>query len=80
MITDVSLRLIYLIVDGFLSWLIELLVLRHEVAVLGRTNPKPCLAGLGRPRTVRRADPTPPRGAAQSPLPGGGATAGSWPG
>jgi hypothetical protein len=43
MITDVSLRLLYLIVDRFLSWLvlpgrasssknIELLVLRHEVA------------------------------------------------
>jgi putative transposase len=54
MITDVSLRLIYLIVDRFLGWLmllgratsskdIELLVLRHEVAVLRRTNPKPCL-------------------------------------
>ena len=54
MITDVSLRLLYLIVDRFLSWLmlrgratsskdIELLVLRHEVAVLRRTNPKPCL-------------------------------------
>src|SRR5215217_3270791 len=53
MITDVSLRLLYLIVDRFLSWLmllgratsskdIELLVLRHEVAVLRRTNPKPC--------------------------------------
>jgi putative transposase len=54
MITDVSLRLLYLIVDRFLSWLtllgratsskdIELLVLRHEVAVLRRTNPKPRL-------------------------------------
>jgi putative transposase len=54
MITDVSLRLIYLIVDRFLGWLmllgratsskdIELLVLRHEVAVLRRTNPKPRL-------------------------------------
>jgi hypothetical protein len=54
MITDVSLRLLYLIVDRFLSWLmllgratsskdIELLVLRHEVAVLRRTNPTPRL-------------------------------------
>jgi putative transposase len=54
MITDVSLRLLYLIVDRFLRWLmllgratsskdIELLVLRHEVAVLRRTNPKPRL-------------------------------------
>ncbi len=49
-----SLRLLYLIFDRFLSWLmllgrassskdVELLVLRHEVAVLRRTNPKPRL-------------------------------------
>jgi putative transposase len=54
MITDVSLRLLYLILDRFLSWLtllgratsskdIELVVLRHEVAVLRRTNPRPRL-------------------------------------
>ena len=54
MIKDVSLRLLYLILIGLLSWLallgrassskdIELLVLRHEVAVLRRTNPKPRL-------------------------------------
>jgi putative transposase len=54
MITAVSLRLLYLILMGLLSWLallgratsskdIELLVLRHEVAVLRRTNPKPRL-------------------------------------
>jgi putative transposase len=47
----VPLRLLYLIVDRSLSWLtllggttsskdIELLVLRHEVAVLRRTNPR----------------------------------------
>jgi uncharacterized protein GlcG (DUF336 family) len=53
MITAVSLRLLYLIFDRFLSWLmalgrtslskdIELLVLRHEVAVLRRTNPRSC--------------------------------------
>jgi hypothetical protein len=51
---DVSLRLLYLIFDRLLSWLtllgraasskdIELLVLRHEVAVLRRTNPRPRL-------------------------------------
>ena len=54
MIADVSLRLLYLIFSRLLSWLtllgrassskdIELLVLRHEVAVLRRTNPKPRL-------------------------------------
>jgi hypothetical protein len=53
-IAGVSLRLVYLIFDGLLNWLtllgrasaskdIELLVLRHEVAVLRRTNPRPCL-------------------------------------
>jgi putative transposase len=47
----VSLRLLYLIFGQLLSWLtllgrttsskdIELLVLRHEVAVLRRTNPR----------------------------------------
>ena len=50
----VSLRLLYLIFGQLLSWLtllgrtisskdIELLVLRHEVAVLRRANPKPRL-------------------------------------
>ena len=54
MIANVSLRLLYLIFNGLLHWLtllgsgssskaIELLVLRHEVAVLRRTNPKPRL-------------------------------------
>ena len=50
----VSLRLLYLIFDRLLNWLlllgrtssaknIELLVLRHEVAILRRTNPRPRL-------------------------------------
>ena len=54
MIIAVSLRLVYLIFDRLLHWLlllgrtssskdIELLVLRHEVAVLRRTNAKPRL-------------------------------------
>src|SRR6187455_261161 len=54
MIAEVSLRLLYLIFSRLLSWVtllrrassskdIELLVLRHEVAVLRRTNPKPRL-------------------------------------
>lgn len=49
-----SLRLLYLIFVRLLEWLlllgrssvakdVELLLLRHEVAVLGRTTPKPCL-------------------------------------
>jgi hypothetical protein len=54
MIATVSLRLLYLIFSQLLSWHtlllrgpsskdIELLVLRHEVAVLRRTNPQPRL-------------------------------------
>jgi len=51
---SVSLRLLYLIFSQLLSWLtllprlssfkdVELLVLRHEIAVLRRTNPRPRL-------------------------------------
>ena len=65
MIANVSLRLLYLIFNQLLNWLmqlsraassknIELLVLRHEVAVLRRTNPKP-QNGLGRPSRVLAA-------------------------
>ena len=54
MIMAVSLRLVYLIFDRLLGWPtllgrtssskdVELLVLRHEVAILRRTNPKPRL-------------------------------------
>jgi putative transposase len=54
MIAAVSLRFLYLIFSQLLSWLtllpressskdVELLVLRHEVAILRRTNPKPRL-------------------------------------
>jgi hypothetical protein len=54
MIVNVSLRLLYLIFDRLLDWLLlltrtpasktaELLVLRHEVAILRRTNPTPRL-------------------------------------
>src|SRR5215207_727570 len=54
MITDASLRLLYLILGQFLNWLtllgratsskdVELLVLRHEVAVLRRNNARPRL-------------------------------------
>ena len=69
-----SLRLLYLIFSQLLSWLtllprassskdIEILVLRHEVAVFRRTNPKPrldwadraLLAALIRRLPARRA-------------------------
>jgi len=59
MIASVSLRLIYLIFIQLLGWLmllgrtssakdLELLVLRHEVAVLRRTNPRPRLGWADR--------------------------------
>ena len=60
MIMAVSLRLVYLIFDRLIHWLlllgrtssskdIELLVLRHEVAILRRTNPRPRLDWADRP-------------------------------
>jgi putative transposase len=59
MIIAVSLRLAYPIFDRLLNWLtllgrtssskdVELLVLRHEVAVLRRTNPRPRLGWADR--------------------------------
>ena len=55
-----SLRLLYLILVRLCGWLVllghssasknaELLVLRHEVAVLSRTNPRPGSTGLIEP-------------------------------
>jgi hypothetical protein len=69
MIEEVSLRLLYIILSQLLSWMtllpyassskdIELLVLRHEDAVLRSTKPKTS-PGRGRRGPVRRADPTP---------------------
>jgi putative transposase len=56
-----SLRLLYLIFVQLCSWLVllgrspaskntELLVLRHEAAVLRRSNPRPCACRESRPR------------------------------
>jgi len=75
MITAVSLRLLSLILIGLFDWLlllgrtssskdIELLVLRHEVAILRRTNPRPRLDWADRAvlaALIRRL-PTPLRG------------------
>jgi hypothetical protein len=65
----VAFRLAYLLLAHVLSWLallarsaatkdVEILVLRHEVAMLRRHNPAPD-AELGRPRAAHRAEPAP---------------------
>src|SRR6187455_3693673 len=59
MIADVAFGLVYLMLVRVLSWLAllarsdtakdaEILILRHEVAVLRRTNPRPTLTWLDR--------------------------------
>jgi putative transposase len=83
----VSPRLLYLIFDRLLNWLLllgrtsssknlELLVLRHEVAVLRRTNPGPRLDWVDRAlfaALIRRL-PTrmPGHPATTAPFPGNG--------
>ena len=74
MISGVAFRLAYLILTRVLSWLallarsdaakdIEILVLRHEVAVLRRNNPRPMMSWLDRAvlSALSRLLPTPLR-------------------
>jgi putative transposase len=70
----VAFRLAYLMLARMLSWLallaradtakdVEILLLRHEVAVLRRHNPRPKLSWVDRPaqRALSRLLPTPVR-------------------
>jgi len=72
MITAVTLRLLYLILMGLLSWLamlgratsskdIELLVLRQEVAVLREPTPSPAWTGPTAPCSPHSSDTFPRR-------------------